>query len=615
MTDLPAVRTMGPYQLVSELGRGGMAVVYKAYQASLERYVALKVLAPELAVDPEFVARFRREATTAARFDHPNIVPVYDIGQAEGSFFIAMRLVPGTSLAEVVKKGGPLPPGRALTILGQIASALDYAHGQTVIHRDLKPGNILVEAGDRISLADFGIARVGGATQLTRMGAIAGTPEYMAPEQALGQTVDFRADLYALGIMAYELLAGRVPFQANSGVALLHMQVYQAPPSLRAARPDLPQHVDAAIQRMLSKAPEQRFPSAAAFVAALGGQGAGRSFIPPRARVGGAPPRPLALPPRTVAVPWGTGFWIPAGGAVAALLVVVALLALSGGAGRSAIPASQVDVVPRATAVPVTRQPAPTAAVATPRPPQSPAPTAAPQSTAPPIQTPAPAATPHRAEPANTATPPLPDLPEGLRTMLSLSGPTSDNFRKDGEGILPRYSPEPSYSLEYHYDAGEYVIKKSADWGRMALAVIRGEYEDVSLEAEAKLVQGWKEGFLALTCRAQKGADENSGYRLFAYPGSRKVQIRRKDPEQVESALLKEWLNVADMKAGDEPNRLELRCKGATIEVSVNGHTLNPPVSDGTYQKGLLYIGAGAPQDFKEVVEAHFVDHLAVNQP
>ena len=262
-------QVLGRYEIVEELGQGGMATVYRAYQPDLDRFVALKVLAPEFARDRAFLARFRREAAIAARLHHPHIAPIYDIGESDGAPYIAMRYVPGRTLGELVDEDGPLRLERALTILRQIAAALDYAHAHGIVHRDVKPGNILIEEGDRVSLVDFGIAWVGDRTRLTQQGTLTGTPEYMAPEQALGQPVTNRTDLYALGIIAFRLLTGEVPFTAESGLAVLHRQAYDRPPSIRAFRPDLSRSADAAVQRALAKRPEDRFATAAEFVAAL----------------------------------------------------------------------------------------------------------------------------------------------------------------------------------------------------------------------------------------------------------------------------------------------------------------------------------------------------------
>jgi serine/threonine protein kinase len=194
----PIARTIGPYRIVGELGRGGMAVVYKAWQPALERYVALKVLPEYFQHDPEFLARFHREAKAAARLSHPNIVHIYDTGEAEGLHYIAMEYVEGGSLRERLA-AGPLDLDQAWHILAQVAEALDRAHAHGLIHRDIKPANILFTGDGRPKVTDFGIAQAAGGTHLTRSGMILGTPEYMAPEQAMGESVDYRADLYYAG--------------------------------------------------------------------------------------------------------------------------------------------------------------------------------------------------------------------------------------------------------------------------------------------------------------------------------------------------------------------------------------------------------------------------------
>jgi tetratricopeptide (TPR) repeat protein len=250
-----------------------MATVYLARQASLDRPVALKILSADLARDPQFVERFQREARTAASLEHPNIVQIYDVGQTDGVFYIAMRYVAGITLADLLQTEGRLRLDRAIGLLTQIAAALDYAHDGPahVIHRDLKPGNVLVESGDRATLVDFGIAQASSATRLTRYNSMIGTPEYMAPEQIEGHSLAPTTDLYALGIIAYELLAGREPFRSDVPTGVLYQQVHAPMPSLRALRPDVPAYVEAAIQRMLSKKPQDRFRSGNDFVRALSG--------------------------------------------------------------------------------------------------------------------------------------------------------------------------------------------------------------------------------------------------------------------------------------------------------------------------------------------------------
>ena len=222
--------TAGPYRIVEPLGRGGMASVYRAYEPKLDRYVALKVLPREFLHDPNFAQRFRREAQALAMLEHPNIVPIYnyDIDAAEGIPWMAMRLVPGGSLADLLKRER-LALARSVAILRGVADALDYAHlhPKKFVHRDVKPQNVLLDEAGRVYLADFGIAKMLEASGgLTATGMITGTPQYMSPEQATATNVGPAADVYALGIVAYEMFTGRVPFAADTPVAVLmkHMQ-------------------------------------------------------------------------------------------------------------------------------------------------------------------------------------------------------------------------------------------------------------------------------------------------------------------------------------------------------------------------------------------------------
>ena len=268
-------RQLGGYEILEEVGRGGMAVVYKAWQPSLERFVALKVLPEYFGHDPQFLARFHREAKTAARFNHPNIVYVFDVGEDHGIHYIAMEYLDGGSLRDRLV-GGDFGLAETQGILEQVASALDYAHARGLIHRDVKPGNILFTADGRPKVADFGIARPTGEARLTQTGILMGTPEYMAPEQAEGRTVDYRADLYALGVVLYQMLTGRVPFRRTTPHATLHAVIYEAPTPPRQVNPGLPQALEDVVLRALAKRPEDRFQRGLDMVAALRAAQAGR---------------------------------------------------------------------------------------------------------------------------------------------------------------------------------------------------------------------------------------------------------------------------------------------------------------------------------------------------
>jgi outer membrane protein assembly factor BamB/predicted Ser/Thr protein kinase len=256
------------YELIAEIGRGGMGVVYRAYEAALDRTVALKLLAPELANQPGFVARLRREAISAARLRHPNIALLYEFGHADNTAFLAMEYVPGRSLRQLLE-AGPLPTERSLAILDQIGQALDYAHRMGIVHRDVKPSNMLVGPGDQAVLIDFGLAEVAESTLLTADNAVLGTPHYMAPEQAAGRGVDARGDQYALAAVAYEMLTGAPPFHNRSATAVIHAHIYELPPPPTEQRPSLPAAVNAVLLRALAKAPHERYASLAEFVGAL----------------------------------------------------------------------------------------------------------------------------------------------------------------------------------------------------------------------------------------------------------------------------------------------------------------------------------------------------------
>jgi hypothetical protein len=267
---------LASYQMVEEIGRGGMAVVYRARDVRLNRWVALKVLGEDLARDDGFRRRFIRESRAAATVDHPNIIPIFDAGEAGGVLFIAMRYVGGQDVHSLLNRAGPLPAARAAGIVAQVASALDAAHACGLVHRDVKPANMLLgglaEDGseDHVYLSDFGISKTSQATtNLTLAGQVLGTLNYLAPEQIEGRTVDGRADAYSLACAAFEMLAGAPPFRRDQSLAVMWAQLSAPPPALTSARPDLPAAVDQVMFRGLAKIPEERYPSCRAFAAAL----------------------------------------------------------------------------------------------------------------------------------------------------------------------------------------------------------------------------------------------------------------------------------------------------------------------------------------------------------
>ncbi len=288
---------VGGYRLEQRIGRGGMAVVYRAADQRSGRTVALKILAPGLVRDGAFRARFVRESRVAAAVRHPNILPVYDSGEADGYLFIAMRYAPGGDVRTALRGAGRLTAGRAWPILAQVASALDAAHACGLVHRDVKPANMLLTAHSLVYLADFGVSRPMFAERLTSTGQIVGTLDYISPEQLEGHYVDGRADQYSLACSAFELLCGIPPFRRGQGAASIYAQVSEPPPSLAARVPGMPADVDTVLARALAKSRQDRFASCAQFAADLGqalGLGHGHAAGPH-----GAPLVPPAHPGST----------------------------------------------------------------------------------------------------------------------------------------------------------------------------------------------------------------------------------------------------------------------------------------------------------------------------
>jgi serine/threonine-protein kinase len=271
---------IGRYQIIGMIGKGGMGFVLKGYDATLQRQVAIKVLYPHLAQDENTVARFLTEARTAASLQHPNIIAIYEAGEDKGLYYFAMEFVDGKDLGTIIRERGRLRLEEALPILEQIGMALDYAHQRGIIHRDIKASNIMVTVEGLVKVTDFGIARVLGGERFTQTGVLVGTPEYMAPELWEGKEADKRADIYALGILAYEMLIGRVPFEGDTALTIGYKHVNERPPLPTHFDSSLPNHVNDAILQALDKNPEHRFQTAMAFVNVLKGGYLG-SKVPP----------------------------------------------------------------------------------------------------------------------------------------------------------------------------------------------------------------------------------------------------------------------------------------------------------------------------------------------
>ncbi len=259
----------GRYELVELIGRGGMSSVWKAHDRLLDRTIAIKLLHEQFTQDDEYVERFRREARSVAQLSHPNIVTVIDRGEDEGRQYMVFEYVEGENLKQLIDRSGPLPVRDALLLTLQMARALGFAHDRGLIHRDVKPQNVLLNEDGQPKMTDFGIARSVDVEGVTVTGTVLGTSEYIAPEQARGQRVDAQTDVYSLGVVLYELLAARVPFQGENFVAIALRHVNEPAPSVLELRPDCPPRVGLAIERAMAKRPEQRFGSMSEFCAEL----------------------------------------------------------------------------------------------------------------------------------------------------------------------------------------------------------------------------------------------------------------------------------------------------------------------------------------------------------
>ncbi len=367
MTQLQPGENLGPYQVIGQVGKGGMATVYKAFHAATNRYVALKVLPEQLTDQPQFVERFRQEAQTIANLQHPHILPVFDYGESDGRMYMVMRYLDTGTLTERIK-ARPLTLKEIGRFIEQLVDALGYAHAQNVVHRDIKPSNALVDAQDNLFLTDFGIAKIlERQTRFTETGAMMGTPDYMSPEQAQGMRVDQRSDIYSVGIILYEMVTGHVPFEAETPLAVVLKHISEPLPPPTTLKPDLSPDIERVILKALAKKPEDRFATCAEFLDAwrealtLAEHGAtsapAREMVPPP-----PPPTEAKTPKDKISQP-------PTGrndlglivGCLGGLAVLACVLVVGGGWAMASLGPSLGNLFPtqvaRATGPAITRPP------------------------------------------------------------------------------------------------------------------------------------------------------------------------------------------------------------------------------------------------------------------
>ena len=432
-------RELGPYRIVEQIGVGGMATVYKAYHAVMNRYVAVKVMPEQMSQDEDFRRRFEREAKAVARLEHAHILPVHDYGEMEGRLYLVMRYIDAGTLKDRMA-AGPLDLAEVNRVIRQVGRALEYAHGMGVVHRDVKPSNVLVDAQGDCYLCDFGLAKMLEASvQFTATGVGVGTPAYMSPEQGQGEKVDARSDIYSLGVMLYEMVTGQVPYEAETPLAVVLKHITAPLPLPRKVKPDVPEEVERVILRALAKNPDDRFQAMEEMMAALDVAVSGAAVEEVEAtRIAVAPPpvmpspeveRVPAPPPAEPApVPVRPGLpWKWVAGIGAAVVVIVGLvIALA----RERGPSTPTPEPPMATPVAQATTPAPTVApTATPIPPTDtpvpptpvpPTDTDTPTATSAPTNTPIATPTAVPVPPTNTPTPQIIFLRPGCGTTYTV---------------------------------------------------------------------------------------------------------------------------------------------------------------------------------------------------
>jgi predicted Ser/Thr protein kinase len=591
---VPPGTIFGQYRILGPIGAGGMATVYRAFQPSLTRDVALKLMAPHLSAEPRFQARFRREARVLARLEHPNIVPIFDFGEEGGQAFIVYRYIPGGTLADL---GAPLPLSEVVRLLEPVATALDFAHGRGVIHRDIKPSNILL-TGDRTPIVgDFGLAHLlddepapgMAAGPLTQAGMRIGTPSYMAPEQVRGDPIDRAIDQYSLAVVAYELLTGRLPFSGDTPYATMLKHVHESPPPPSNVNSAVGPATERALLRALDKAPRRRFASCGEFIRALAASARESGSrdetiviaLPLPAVSGGAPAMPA------------TEFVAPAPAAERAPATQAAPAVEPGPSGGEpprrrrdrrrtiAIGATAASVVAAAVIAAILVSASGSKRTAQPTQAHQPSATRTVSATVPATVASAPAS-------------PGATLPA---TVLY-----SDLFRDAQKSKLE--STPPGDAAHYHFTIAnnEFVITVTdPNFQSVPEAHLPGTYDDATLAVDALLQGSVEAPFIVLGCHQPDNGDD--GYRFAVDPQNQVFTLTRWTSGK--EADLVPTNSAAPALVKGAVNRLALTCAGGTIAASINGMRV-ASVQDATFSSGRFWLGADWTTGKRGSLEAHF---------
>lgn len=641
----------GVYRLVDLIGTGGFADVYLARDLRTNVTVAVKILHAHVAREAGLVQRFNTEADVARRLQGPNVARALDSGsEPDTPPYLVMEYVQGLSLAEIMRRRGPLPVQEAVRLVDQVLVALTEAHGLNIVHRDIKPANLMVDSHGVLKVMDFGIAKLLEHGNSITMGHILGTPAYMAPEQVAGKPVDFRTDLYAVGIVLYELLAGRSPFGGTSDPMVAMARVMnEAPAPLFTVRNDIPPPLSAFLDRALAKSPDWRFQSAPEMRQAL----AQTLAMPPTAQMSPVPPHqgvwPGSLPPGpqqhphgqppgvTPTPPMPPGPMPPFGGQTqpprkslipimlgigsAALLLVGGFLGLMSSRGGIGGATPTPTVVQLSAATPTNAPAQPTATSAPPSTPRivstdivtrvvtaaatKPAATVAPTAPPKPVQpTPAPPTPVPPPSVPPTAVPPTAVPVRPTATLLPRSIFQANFNNGDPRGLFIGFSQ--NREREHLLWESEYAIKTLVNQPANSIAFIPGTQgvNDGVLAATMRIIDGADYAFVSLNCRAQN-TDQVSHYSAQLTTNPPAARLRRVDGGN--SVALVDWTQNAAIRAGRQTNRFEIRCIGSTIAVAVNGVQIIS-FQDERYQSGWWSLGAGTFGDMAGRAEGRFDD-------